>query len=75
MKKVDFLRLNNPFPLGFAIRAVNKLKLKANSLVRQASLSSARQLARTGPCDRSASLDVRATGTLRRALRLLVWPT
>lgn len=26
MKKVAFLRLNNPLLLGFAIRAVNKLR-------------------------------------------------
>ncbi|WP_369722023.1 cupin domain-containing protein [Bradyrhizobium sp. LLZ17] len=26
VKKVAFLRLNNPLPLGFAIRAVNKLR-------------------------------------------------
>ncbi|WBL81495.1 hypothetical protein I3J27_14120 [Bradyrhizobium xenonodulans] len=26
VKKVAFLRLNNPHPLGFAIRAVNKLR-------------------------------------------------
>jgi uncharacterized protein len=26
VKKVAFCRLNNPFPLGFAIRAANKLK-------------------------------------------------